>query len=39
MWNVQLFQGLLDYIMTEIEGINIALVQDNKYILYPSREM
>lgn len=36
MWNVQVVQVPLDYIMAEIEEINIALVQDSKYILYPS---
>ena len=28
--------GALDYIMIETEGINIALVEDNKYVLPPS---
>ena len=31
MWSVPLFQVPLDHIMTEIEGINTALVEDNKY--------
>lgn len=36
MWSVPLFQVPLDYIMIDIEGINIALVEDNEYILPPS---
>lgn len=35
MWNVQVIQVPVHYIMTEIKGINLTFVQANKYKLSP----